>query len=145
MSEQLGENEQAKAYYEKALAYRIDFPNIYPDYIRLVVNNHDYVEAQKLIDYALTVKGIDKASIMLNQAYLYEAIEAYENAEKALKEANMHALNNEFISYVDDIITRVSRKRKLRNNENRKQENTQKKEEKKSTKSWLNNRLNNLL
>jgi Tfp pilus assembly protein PilF len=144
-SEQLGDNELSKEYYERALASRLDIPDVYPDYIRLLINNDDYEEAQKLIDFAHSVKGIDKAGIHLAQGYLYEAIEAFEDAIKALKKAKLYGLNNEFIIYVEEVISRVTKKRKLKNNENRINENNQKREVKNSDRNWFRNRLNNLL
>jgi Tfp pilus assembly protein PilF len=143
--EQLGDNETAKTYFEKALASRMDIPDIYPEYIRLLVNNDDYKEAQKLIDFAKTVKGIDKAGITLVQGQLYESITLFEEAEKALKEAKQLALNNDFISYVDDILSRVKKKKKIQANENRIIENQTKKEIETANKSWFQNRLNSLL
>ena len=38
-SEQLGEYELAKEYYEKALMSRLDIPEVYPDYIRLLIHS----------------------------------------------------------------------------------------------------------
>lgn len=144
-SEQLGNNELAKAYYEKALISNINNPDIYPDYIRLLVNNHDYNEAKKLIDFAMTIKGIDKAGIYLAQGYLYEALAEFEKAENTLKEAKMTGLNNEFYYYVDDVIKRVINKRKIQNNKNRAKETVIKNEEEKPKNNWFQNRLNNLL
>ena len=144
-NEQLGEYEKAKEYYSRALASRMDMPEVYIDYIRLLVNNDDFKEAQKLIDFALTVKGIDKAGIMLNQAYLYEAQRDYEKAEEALKEAKMFGLNNNFIDFVDEVLSRVTKKRKEANNKERKSELAQKKVVKEPQKKWFSNRLNNLL
>ncbi|MCP5064756.1 MAG: tetratricopeptide repeat protein [Ignavibacteriae bacterium] len=144
-NEQLGDHEKAKEYYAKALASRMDIPEVYPDYIRLLVNNDDFEEAQKLIDFALTVKGIDKASIMLNQAYMFEAQREFEKAEEALNEAKMFGLNNNFIDYVDEVLSRVTKKRKEANNKERKSELAQKKAVKEPEKNWFSNRLNNLL
>lgn len=143
--EQLGDNETAKTYFEKALASRMDIPDIYPEYIRLLINNDDYKEAQKLIDFAKTVKGIDKAGIALTQGQLYEKLTLFKDAEKVLKDAKQLALNNDFISYVDDILTRVKKKRKIQANENRIIENQSKKEEEANKTNWFQNRLNSLL
>ena len=144
--EQLGDNETAKRYFEKALASNIETPDIYPDYIRLLINNEDFNEAQKLIDFAKTVKGIGKAGIALAQGQLYESIAKYEDAEKVLKEAKQLALNDDFISFVDTVLSRVKKKRKVQANENRIIENQAKKEAETETKnSWFQNRLNNLL
>ena len=144
-TEQFGDYELAKEYYDRALANRLDMPEVYPDYIRLLVNNEDFDEAQKLIDFARTVKGIDKAGIELCQGYLFEATHEFEKAENALNEAKQFALNNEFISYVDDVISRVIKKRQHQNNKAREIENTQKKEVVDTDKNWFRNRLNNLL
>ncbi|AUP79096.1 tetratricopeptide repeat protein [Flavivirga eckloniae] len=145
-SEKLGDYEAAKTYYENALAINIENPDIYPDYIRLLVNNHDSEEAQKLIDFAITVKGVDKAGIKLTQGYLYESLGEFENAKEALQEAKMFALNNDFTYYVDEEIKRVDEKRKIQNKKNRAQETVVKNEvEKKANNSWFQNRLNNLL
>ena len=144
-SEQLGNNKLAKEYYEKALSINLENPDIYSDYIRLLVNDHDHEEAQKLIDFAITVKGIDKAGIQLAQAYLHEAISEFEKAEEALLEAKILGLNNEFIYYVDKVISRVSKKRKIQNNKNREKEACPKKEIETKNINWFQNRLNNLL
>lgn len=144
-TEQFGDYEVAKEYYEKALASRLDIPEVYPDYIRLLVNKEDFEEAQKLIDFARTVKSIDKAGIELCQGYLFEATHEFDKAENALNEAKQFALNNEFISYVDEVISRVIKKRQHQNNKAREIENTQKKEVEETDKNWFRNRLNNLL
>ena len=143
--EQLGDNETAKTFFEKALASGMDLPDIYPEYIRLLINNDDFKEAQKLIDFAKTVKGIDKAGIALTQGQLYEKLTLFKESEKALKDAKQFALNNDFISYVDDILSRVKRKKKIQANENRILENQAKKEVENDSKSWFQNRLNSLL
>lgn len=146
--EQLGDLEMAKNYYEKALVVNINAPFIYPEYIVVLINNQDYEEAQKVIDFAKTLKGIDKPVIQLNQAYLFEVQMDYEAAEKALKEAKQLSMNNDFSYYVDDVLARVDKKRKEKNNADRVKENEEKKEkekEKGTPNSWLKNRLNSLL
>lgn len=144
--EQLGDYEAAKEYYQQALASRMDIPEVYPDFIRMLVNYEDYDEAQKLIDFARSVKGIDRAGMELAQALLYEATGRYKESEDALREAKQFALNGEFIYYVDDVLTRVSKKREYENNKKRKEEKTEKEDPKPIQKSsWFQDRLNNLL
>ncbi|TWO33887.1 tetratricopeptide repeat protein [Seonamhaeicola sediminis] len=144
-SEQLGDYRTAKAFYEKAIASNMDMTDIYPDYSRLLVNNGDYTEAQKLIDFALTIKGIDKAAILLNQGYLFEALNEFEKAEEALENSKMVALNNDFIYYVDEVIKRVNKKRKIQNNKNRVKETQESAKAETSKTNWFQTRLNNLL
>jgi tetratricopeptide (TPR) repeat protein len=142
-NEQLDNYKAAKYYYEKAIAADIENPSIYPDYIRLLVNNGAYVEAEKLIDFALRFKGTHKASVMLVHGYLYEATMDFDKAEDVLQETKMCALNQEFINYVDDVITRVVRKRKVQNNKNKAKETVVKKEVEKTNNNWFRDRLNN--
>ncbi len=143
--EQLGDYETAKSYFERALASNIEAVDIYPDYIRVLINNEDYEEAQKLIDFAKTIKGVGKASIALAQGQLYESLAKYEEAEKVLKEAKQLALNDDFIHFVEGVLSRVTKKRQAKVNEDKATETQAKKEAEKQQKSWFQNRLNNLL
>jgi len=145
-SEQLGDNEKAKAYYESALAARMDIPEVYPDYINLLITNDDFEMAQKLIDFALTVKGIDKALIYLNQANLFEANMEFDKAENMLKDAKQYALNNGFMDFIDEQLSRVVKKREIQFNKKDKTVEANKKvESAENTNNWFKNRLNNLL
>lgn len=144
-NEQLGDKETAKEFYQKAIASNIDNPDIYPDYIRLLVNNGDYAEAETLIEFAMRFEGTAKANIKLVQASLFEATQEFDKAEEALQEAKMIALNNDFLSYVDDVISRVVKKRKVLNNKKREIEKEKPETIKKPETSWFKNRLNNLL
>lgn len=145
-SEQLGDNEKAKSCFETALAARMDIPEVYPDYIRLLINNEDFEMAQKLIDFTFTVKGIDKASIYLNQANLYEAKMDFANAEEMLEEAKLHALNNSFIEFIEEELSRVIKKKEfVFNKKNKTAETAKKAEVSTTTGNWLKNRLNNLI
>ncbi len=146
-AEQLGDYETAKEYFEKALVSNLELPEIYPDYIRTLLGNEDFEEAQKVIDFAKNLRGIDKATIKLLQACLYEANSDFKKAEETLKEAAHLALNNGFIEFVDAEIARVAKKRRnqhLFDKEKIEKEqvvaDTKKKEE-----NWFINRLNSLL
>ena len=144
-SEQLSDYETAKVYYEKALASNMGIREIYPDYIRLLINNEDFDEAEKLIDFAFTIKGVGKANIFLAQATLYEATLEFEKAVTALNEAKMYGLNNDFYNYIDNEISRVNKKNKMQKNKAFEEKKTPEKEVKKVDKGWFKNRLNNLL
>ena len=69
--EQLSQYTIAKHYYQKAIAADMDNPDIYPDYIRLLVNHGEYDEAEKLIVFALKFKGTKKASILWKKRCRY--------------------------------------------------------------------------
>lgn len=88
-------------------------------------DNEDFNEAQKLIDFALTVKGIDKGSIWCKQGQLYEIKLKHKKAIKALKTAKQFGFNNDFISYIDTEISR--NKSKIKSNKKPSKSKTKKK------------------
>ena len=109
-AEQLGDYEMAKTYYEKALAEDIHVINIYPKYVNVLLWNEDYAEAEKLIAFALTVKGTDKAVLYLKKAILCEQKREYTTALIALKEAKVFAYNSHFINELDTEKSRIKSK-----------------------------------
>ena len=74
--------------------------SIYPEYLYVLLYNEDYEEALKLIDFAVSVKGIDKAVIYTIQAQIYEALKKYKKALKSFKAAKIYAFNNNYISFL---------------------------------------------
>lgn len=142
--EQFRAFEKAKKYYEKVLAVDLDYLEVYPHYIRALIDNNDLAEGQKLIDFALTRKGIDTAMIQMIQGVLFEKSQDFDAAIEAYGEAMMLAINSEFIEQVELEITRARNKRERLNRTKRKEEQaTQTDSETKD--SWFKNRLNNLL
>ena len=73
-AENLKDYEKAKEYYADALAENVNAFSVYPYYIDVLLWNEDFDEAAKLIDFALTVKGSDKAVL-----YLYPRVKSREN------------------------------------------------------------------
>jgi len=111
-AEQFGDYEKAKHYYAEALANKMDFQKAYPRYIQVLLDNEDLEEAKKLIDFALTIKGIDKGAIWEKQAQIFEIKQEYKAAIKTLKKAKLFGFNNDFISYIDSEISRNKNKLK---------------------------------
>jgi len=109
-AEQLNDYETAKQYYVEALSEHIEMHFIYPYYAQVLLWNDDFKEAEKLIDFALTIKGIDKAVMLLKKGQLYEAKGKYKLALATLKEAKKGGLNNSFVDYVKNEIGRVKKK-----------------------------------
>ncbi|MEK6155434.1 tetratricopeptide repeat protein [Flavobacteriaceae bacterium 3-367] len=124
-TEQLGEFETAKSCFSEALASGLDWPKIYPAYIRTLVLNEDYEEAQKLLDFAIVRKATDKGALYFYQGLLKEVQGEFKEAIKAYKQAKRHGLNNEFIRRVEEEISRVKGKfgkKKSKNKKKRKEE-----------------------
>lgn len=111
-AEQLKDYETAKQYYVEALTERLDSHHIYPHYIETLIWNDDFNEAEKLIEFALTVKGCDRGVLLLKKGQLFEAKGNYKMAVKTLKEAKKEGLNNEFVELAKNEISRVKNKLK---------------------------------
>ena len=88
----------------------MDFQKVYYKYIQTLLWNDDFNEAQKLIDFALTVKGIDKGCIWDKQGQLFEIKQEYKSAIKAFKTAKQFGYNDSFISYINNEISRIKNK-----------------------------------
>ena len=108
--EQLWNYEEAKSYFQEALAINIHALEVYPYYIQTLILNEDYEEAQKLIDFALTIKGINKSEIFVKKAILLEAKREFKNALKAIKEAKLSSLQFAFDSDIAETEKRIKGK-----------------------------------
>lgn len=109
-AEQFGDYEKAKYYFAEALASKMDFIKVYPRYILVLIWNHDFDEAQKLIDFAKTVKATQKGELLVLEAQLFECQEAYKKALKTFKKAKLFVYNNSFSSFIDSEINRIKNK-----------------------------------
>lgn len=109
-AEQFGDYEKAKIYFAEALANKMDFIKVYPRYILVLLWNEDYDEAQKLIDFAKTVKAVGKGELLVLQAQLFESRQEYKKALKTFKNAKLLVYNNHFISFIDSEISRIKDK-----------------------------------
>jgi len=109
-AEQFGDYEKAKFYFAEALANKMDFIKVYPKYILVLLWNHDFDEAKKLIDFAHTVKAVGKGELLVLEAQLFECQEAYKKALKTFKKAKLFVYNNSFNSFIDSEINRIKNK-----------------------------------
>lgn len=109
-AEQFGNYEKAKTYFAEALANKMDFIKVYPRYILVLLWNEDYDEAQKLIDFAKTVKAVNKGELLVLQAQLFECRQEFKKALKTFKKAKFLVYNNSYIWFIDSEIKRVKDK-----------------------------------
>lgn len=108
--EVLGEYEEAKEYFQEALGYDMHCVRLYPHFINVLLWNEDYDEAEKLIDFGLTVKGTDKAVLYLKKAILFESKLEFKKALKCLKSAKNFTFNSSFMSDLEDEKSRIKGK-----------------------------------
>ena len=111
-AEQLQNYEAAKTYFQEALAINIDAVAVYPYYIETLLLNEDYEEASKLIDFALTIKGIDKMAILLKRVQLLERQHKIKAAIKVLKEVRLASFANDSFE-IDEVTKRLKVKKDL--------------------------------
>lgn len=109
-AEQLMNYEEAKSYFQQALAINIHALEVYPHYLKTLILNEDFEEAQKLIDFALTVKGINKSEIYVKKAILLEAQNEFKKALKEIKNAKVHLLQFNYEFDIADVEKRIESK-----------------------------------
>lgn len=131
-AEQLWNYEEAKNYFQEALAINIHALEVYPYYLQTLILNEDYEEAQKLIDFALTIKGINKSEIYIKKAILFEAQLRFKDALTAIKNAKLYTLQFAFESDIMEVEKRIKSKIDLL--KNKKKSNKCKKDSKKKSK-----------
>ncbi len=113
-AEQLMDYETAKEYFAEAISYNIYAIEVYPHYIQTLILNEDFAEAEKLIDFAMTVKGMDKVTILFKKVWLKEVLHDFESAKMILKEIKLMNCNNANNSILDEFQTRIGSKMKKR-------------------------------
>lgn len=99
-SEMLNDFEKAKLYFEEAMQCDMTNLNVPQYYIKCLLDNEDLREAEKLIEYSLKIKGIDKSIIWLYRSLLSEKRGSFSNALKFLNEAEKYC----FTLYSLDLI-----------------------------------------
>jgi tetratricopeptide (TPR) repeat protein len=108
--EQLWNYEEAKSYFQEALAINIHALEVYPYYIQTLILNEDYEEAQKLIDFALTIKGVNKSEIYVKKAILFEVQLRFKEALTSIKNAKLYTLQFAFESDIAEVEKRIKGK-----------------------------------
>lgn len=112
-AEQLQKFETAKSYFEKTLMVDINHIAVYPYYIETLIQNEDFDQAEKLIAFALNVKGIDKVAILFKKALLLEIKKEFKNAKKVLEEITLEITCDCCASKVETIEKRIKNKMKI--------------------------------
>lgn len=101
-SEVLKDYETGKKYFEEAMQSNIGNINTPRYYIECLLSNEDYEEAEKLIGYALRMKGIDKSEILNCESLLMERKGEYKQALEELKEARKFSYCRSSLEILED-------------------------------------------
>ncbi len=107
----------AKECFQRALAQDMQAIYIYPKYIDVLLWNEDFDEAQKLIDFALTVKGTDKGQLYLKKALFFEYKKEYAIALEHIEIAKEHTYNNDYLNDIQLEGSRIRNKKEKTDSE----------------------------
>lgn len=109
-AEKLYKYEDALVYFKQVLAENIHAYEVYIPYIHTLLWNHDYQEAKKFVNFALTVKGADKGTLYLKKAIIFEYLKKYKKALTCIKLAKEHTFNNDFMYEINQEKERIKNK-----------------------------------
>jgi tetratricopeptide (TPR) repeat protein len=109
-AEQLEDYEQAKLYFQEALTIDVFAKEVYAHYIQTLILNEDYEEAILLIDFALTIKGINKVAILIKKITLFERMEKFKKGLKLLKDVKLSILSSEYNYLIEETEKRLRQK-----------------------------------
>ncbi|WP_276380443.1 hypothetical protein [Flavobacterium sp. H4147] len=109
-AEHLMNYEEAKSYFQEALAINIHAFEVYPHYLQTLILNEDYEEAQKLIDFAFTIKGINKSVIFVKKAILLEVQHKFKEALKVIKQAKLYSIQHDYDTGISEVEKRIKDK-----------------------------------
>ncbi|MBW8522302.1 hypothetical protein K0U91_07440 [Chryseobacterium chendengshani] len=101
-SEMLNDYEKAKLYFEEAMQCDVTNLNTPKYYIKCLLDNEDFQEAEKLINYSLKIKGIDKATLWFYRSMLSEKRGSLTNALKFLTESAKYCFSSQSLDVVKD-------------------------------------------
>lgn len=100
-SEILLDYEKAKQYFEEALQNDLMNINTPQFYLMCLLNNEDYMEAEKLINFSLKIKGVDKSNIWYHRAVLSEMRGSLLNSLYFLREAKKFCFNQSSLDFME--------------------------------------------
>lgn len=129
-AEQLLNYEEAKNLFERAIGININAIEVYPFYIQTLLLNEDWEEAEKVIDFALTIKGINKVEILFKRSMLSELKKEFKKAQKVIKEIKLLVIDSDCNYLIEETEKRLNEKLGKKSNDN---DSTKKKKSKKKS------------
>ncbi len=134
---QFEDMQTAVQYFEAAMMQNMELTPLYPEYAYALMRLESYKEAERLLEYALKVIGVDKARMYLIKGQLLECLGEFKTAVKTLKQAKKMGKNNDFISLVNAEMKRIKDKlpKNKKQRKKTKKSNNKKKKGAKKTRS----------
>ena len=108
--EVLKDFDQAEIFFEQALRSNLTFPDTYKQFSLLKIWKSEFDQAMKLIDYGLTVKGMNKCILLRRRAMVYECTGQLKLAKYVLSEALIYCMDSCTMSEIESDSKRVQKK-----------------------------------
>ncbi|WP_394748043.1 tetratricopeptide repeat protein [Spongiimicrobium salis] len=121
---------EAFACFDQVIAVDNSYVEVYPLYVKYLIWAEEQERAKKLIDFALTIKGVGRGSLLQLSSYIHETQGEYKTSLKQLKEAKKEAYNDNFFGYLEDEEERIKKKRKLNRMNGKKKKKVKKRNKK---------------
>ena len=109
-AEKLYDYETAIDYFKQALAERVNAFEVYQPYLDTLFINEDFKEASDFIDFAFSVKGVNKSMLYMNKAVLKERLFQYEEAMQLIKEAEKYNYDVDYGYRIGEVKNRIEGK-----------------------------------
>lgn len=111
--EQLEDYKQAEYYYRMILYLDKDYTPVYEQFALMLINLNRLEDANIIIEASFKVAGITIAYMDYLTGLLYEKYEMYNTAKEYYTKSKLGALNNYWMSNMDDAIKRLKDKKSL--------------------------------
>ena len=109
-SEQLPRYDLAINYFQQAISSDLHAVEVYPFFIQALILNEDFDEAQKLIEFALGVRGINKIDVLIKRAQLQEISKDFEAVNLTLNEIESRLINSHYDDFIEETRKRIDKK-----------------------------------
>lgn len=108
--DQLNDAEQAEAHFQQALAAEPRHADTCLDFIRLMIDQRQFVQAERLLNYAATIPGMDMARLWFQRGMWYEYQRNYSQALHWYRQGMVETYNADMMCRLEEASERVWQK-----------------------------------
>ena len=106
---------KAFACFERVIEIEPLDKDVYILYAEYLIWTGDFVKAQKMIDYAVTLKGLDNSKLFWCKALMSEKNHRFDSALECLQQAKLEVTEDDYWYFLEGEIKRVESKQELSN------------------------------
>jgi tetratricopeptide (TPR) repeat protein len=118
--EKMKDYDKSAYYYEAALASDPENSRIYLDYALLCITAQSLEKANKLLQFAHGLQGVEMAVWFRLKGLYFEAQKQYKPAKKNYRKAIFESMETDYIDFMKSEISRVETKLKLKKRKTKK-------------------------